>query len=88
MTTPSSKKIGLILRSRTFALTVGLGILDIVLYSLLFQFADELTALAKAVHNGEALYILVPITLAMVFVLIHGAFTDYLWELLGLRARQ
>jgi hypothetical protein len=88
MTVTSSKKIVKALRSRTFALTLGLGILDIILYSLLYQFADEITALAEAVRDGEVLYILVPMTLAMVFVLVHGTFTDYLWELLGLRAKQ
>ncbi|KOR30950.1 hypothetical protein TI05_13230 [Achromatium sp. WMS3] len=81
------KKISSVFQSRMFALTVGLGILDIILYTLLFQYSAELNVLAKAVQQGEIIYLLVPLTLAMVFVLIHGTFTDYLWELLGLHAK-
>ncbi|KOR28905.1 hypothetical protein TI03_03620 [Achromatium sp. WMS1] len=82
------KKVGSVFQSRMFVLTVGLGVLDIILYSLLFQFSDELNRLAEAVYNGQVVYILVPLSLAMIFVLVHATFTDYLWELIGLRTRR
>jgi hypothetical protein len=75
------------LRSRTLVLVVGLGTLSALLYLLLFQLADRLTAMAAATREGEKLYALVPIAIAMVFSFVHGAFTAHFWDVLGLRAK-
>ena len=73
---------------RNIALVVGLGGLSALLYVLLFQFSDRLTAMATAAREGEKLYALVPLAIAMVFSLVHGAFTGHFWEALGLRAKR
>ena len=75
-------------RSRSLLLVIGLGTLSILLYLLLFQFSDRLTALAAATRGGEELYALVPIGIAVVFSFVHGAFTGQFWDLLGLRAKK
>jgi hypothetical protein len=74
-------------RTHTLVLVVGLGTLSLLLYLLLFQFADRLTAMAAATRQGAKLYALVPIAIAMVFSFVHGAFTGHFWDLLGLKAK-
>ena len=76
------------LRSRTLIQVLGQGVLSALLYLLLFQCADRLTAMAAATRQGEKLYALVPIAIAMVFSFVHGAFTGHFWDLLGLRAKK
>lgn len=68
--------------------TVGYGVLSAALYVLLFMYSDQLNALAIATRSGEKIYALVPLVIAMVFSLVHGAFTNYFWELLGLKAKK
>lgn len=75
-------------RVRALVLVAGLGTLSLVLYLLLFQFSDRLTAMAAATREGAKLYALVPIAIAMVFSFVHGAFTGHFWDLLGLRAKK
>jgi hypothetical protein len=54
----------------------------------LFLFSETLSDLAAATRQGEKLYALVPIGIAIVFSLVHGAFTGHFWDLLGLRAKK
>jgi hypothetical protein len=65
-----------------------LGAVTAVLYLLLFLFADQLTDLAVRTRQGEKLYALVPIAIALVFSFVHGAFTGQFWDLLGLKAKK
>lgn len=66
---------------------LALGLASSTLYMLLFGYADLLTALSAEARAGAKFYGLVPIIIALVFSLVHGAFTARFWSLLGLRAR-
>lgn len=74
--------------SRALVITLVLGAASAALYFLLYLFSDTLSELAAATRGGEKLYALVPIVVAMVFSLVHGAFTGHFWDLLGLRAKK
>lgn len=74
--------------SRALVLTLLLGAASAVLYLLLFLYSDRLTELARLTREGDKLYALVPLVVAMVFSLVHGAFTGHFWDLLGLRAKK
>lgn len=73
---------------RPLAATLILGAASAGLYFLLFLFADRLTELAALTRDGQKLYALVPLAVAMVFSFVHGAFTGHFWDLLGLRAKK
>ena len=73
---------------RALIVTLVLGVASAGLYFLLFMFSDRLPALAAATRQGEKLYALVPLAIAMVFSFVHGAFTGHFWDLLGLRAKK
>jgi len=73
---------------RALAVTLTLGAASAGLYLLLFLFADLLPELAAATRRGEKIYALIPIVIAMLFSLVHGAFTGHFWDLLGLRAKK
>lgn len=79
-------------RSRTsksaIAITLVMGILSISLYFLLFLYADTLTELAMAARNGNKVYALIPIGIALLFSFVHGVFTGKFWDLLGLKAKK
>jgi hypothetical protein len=62
------------------------GAASAALYILLFLFADETVELARRTREGERLWSLVPIATAFLFSLVHGAFTAYFWDALGLKA--
>jgi len=65
-----------------------LGAASTALYLLLFLFSDELTELARQARGrSNKLAALVPLGVALVFSLVHGAFTGHFWDLLGLRAK-
>ena len=73
--------------TRAYAITVVLGMTSAGLYFLLFWFSDTLPELAAATRRGEKLAALVPLAIAMIFSVVHGAFTGHFWDLLGLRAK-
>lgn len=75
-------------RARALSATLSLGAASLVLYLLLFHFADRLTEIARLARNGQAFYALVPLAIAMAFSFVHGAFTGHFWDLLGLRAKK
>lgn len=64
-----------------------LGSVSTVLYILLFIYAQDIITLAGATREGHPWYALIPIAIALVFSLVHGAFTGRFWDLLGLKAR-
>lgn len=73
---------------RALIYSLVLGSLSAALYFLLYLFSDRLPELAAATRQGEKLYALVPIVIALVFSFVHGAFTGHFWDLLGLRAKK
>lgn len=73
---------------RALVLTLVLGAASAGLYALLYLFSNTITELAALTRQGEKLYALVPLVIAMVFSLVHGAFTGHFWDLLGLRAKK
>ncbi|MFP3873963.1 MAG: hypothetical protein ACLFQT_09320 [Thiohalophilus sp.] len=64
------------------------GIASLGLYFLLFLFNDEIRQLAEATSRGDKSLFFVPIIIALVFSLVHGAFTGYFWEALGISAKK
>lgn len=73
---------------RALAITLILGAASAGLYVLLYLYSDTLVELAAATRQGEKLYALVPVGVALVFSFVHGAFTGRFWELLGLQAKK
>jgi hypothetical protein len=53
-------------------------------YGLLFAFEKEVMA---AFTRTDGWYPALPVLTALVFSFVHGAFTGYFWELLGVTAR-
>ena len=63
--------------------TISLGLISALLYFLLYHFEGPILELSK--QGGW--YFLVPITMAFVFSIVHGAFTGRFWDLLGVKAK-
>ncbi len=70
---------------RSVVKAVVCGAASVALYVLLFAYADETVAMARRTREGETLLFLVPIVIAFVFSLVHGAFTGYFWDAIGLK---
>lgn len=63
--------------------TIGLGLLSLVLYILLFTNAEAI--LMMSLQSGWGF--LVPIGIAFLFSFVHGAFTGGFWDMVGLKAQ-
>jgi len=74
--------------SRAARYAVLYGITSLALYFLLFLFNDEIRQMAEATSRGDKTLFFVPIIVALVFSVVHGAFTGYFWEALGLTAKK
>jgi hypothetical protein len=70
----------------SLAKAVTYGVVSIALYVLLFVYADETVDLARRTREGERWLFIVPIVIAFVFSLVHGAFTGYFWDAIGFKA--
>jgi len=68
--------------------TILYGIASLGLYFLLFLFNDEIRLMAEATSRGDKTLFFVPIIIAFIFSIVHGAFTGYFWEALGLTAKK
>lgn len=64
------------------------GVASVALYAALFLYADETVELAQRTREGEKLWFLIPIAIAFLFSLVHGAFTGYFWDAVGLKAAE
>lgn len=64
--------------------TLALGVLTLVLYAGLFLMEDLVLGLSTL----GGWFGLIPVAIAFVFSLAHGAFTGYVWDLLGVRAKK
>jgi len=60
------------------------GLLSVSLYILLFVDAERVLHLST---RADGLYFLMPVAIALVFSLAHGAFTGYFWEVIGIKPK-
>lgn len=60
------------------------GIATLTLYFLLYLFEDSIMGITS---HGRW-YFLVPVAIAFAFSFVHGNFTSYFWEVLGIKARK
>ena len=74
--------------SRALVTTVVMGAISAGLYFVLYLYSGTLPQLAAEARQGNKLYALVPLIIALVFSFVHGAFTGRFWDLLGLRAKK
>ena len=63
------------------------GLLSAVLYFFLFKYQAEILHFAELTRQGIKLDFLIPIAIALLFSFVHGAFTTYVWQSLGLKAK-
>jgi len=87
-TTAPTVKPGRFASKRSLAIVITLGLFSAGLYLLLFLFSGSLVTLASETRNGNPLYALIPLIIALCFSLVHGAFTSRFWDLLGLKAKR
>ena len=81
-TAPTSK-ISMATRS-----AILFGIASVGLYFLLFVFNDEIRLAAEATSRGDKSLFFIPIIIAFIFSIVHGAFTGHFWEALGVKAKK
>ena len=65
------------------AQTILWGIVSALLYLLLYAFEESILDWSE--QGGW--FFLVPIATAFVFSLVHGTFTGYFWDVLGVKAK-
>ncbi len=70
-----------------YSFFIVMGLLSITLYLGLYIFNADLIALTKNTYQGSKGLFFVPILLALVFSVVHGAFTSKFWDLLGVKAK-
>jgi hypothetical protein len=63
------------------------GLLSAFLYLLLFKYQTEITHFAELTREGVKIDFLIPISIALIFSFVHGGFATYLWQSLGLKAK-
>lgn len=74
-----------ILRQR---MTILLGSMSAVIYTLLYIYSADLVQLAQTTHMGERHYFFVPVVIALLFSFVHGAFTSHFWDMMGVKPKQ
>lgn len=72
---------------KKYRLAVLFGALSITLYSLLYIFNVDLIEMAQQTHHGKKALFFVPIVIALIFSLVHGSFTAYFWDVLGIKPK-
>jgi hypothetical protein len=60
------------------------GIVSLVLYFLLYFFEDSILAFTS--RGGW--YFIAPVVIAFVFSYVHGNFTAFFWDVLGIKAKK
>ena len=61
------------------------GVGSLALYALLYLYSDETVEFARRTREGETIWFVVPIAIAFLFSLVHGAFTGYFWDAIGMK---
>lgn len=74
------------IHSESVLKAVAYGAASIALYLLLFLYSEQFVEWAQRTRDGEKLLFIIPIAVAFVFSYVHGAFTGYFWDALGLKA--
>lgn len=85
---PSSSKPSAVTGVNNVARAAILGLLSAALYTALLLNSEALNAYAAAARHGEHIYSIIPIVIAFVFSLVHGAFTGQFWDAIGLKAKK
>jgi hypothetical protein len=65
--------------------TVLYGTGSAFLYYLLFVYADQTVQWAALTREGQKGYFVLPIVIAVVFSMVHGAFTGFFWDAIGMK---
>ena len=68
-------------------MTLLTGALSVSLYFVLFAFQDDIVRLADLTRQGSKIHFIIPVIIALLFSLVHGAFTEHFWSLLGLKPK-
>jgi len=69
---------------RQLAKALAFGAITLVLYGCLFVMERQILELST--RGGW--YFLVPVAIAFAISFVHGSFTGYFWDLLGVKARK
>lgn len=68
---------------RVLMQTLGYGAISVLLYFLLYFYAETILELSK---RGRW-YFVVPMVIAFLFSIVHGNFTGQFWDLFGIKAK-
>jgi hypothetical protein len=68
--------------------TMLYGVGSAILYYLLFLYADQTIEWATLTREGQKGYFILPIIIAVIFSMVHGAFTGYFWDAMGMKPAQ
>jgi hypothetical protein len=71
------------MKNKVLVYTVVLGIISVSLYFLLWWLEKPIMYYSQ---QGKW-YFVIPIAIAFAVSLVHGAFTGYFWEMLGIKAK-
>ena len=71
-------------RGKALARTVALGVGSAALYLALYLFAGQIVE--RSAHGGWMF--VVPVAIAFLFSMMHGAFTGHFWDVLGFKAKK
>ena len=75
------------MNEKQIILTLALGLISSALYGLLYHFNLDIRHLAELANHGSRSGFWAPIVIALLFSMVHGAFTGHFWHILGLRAK-
>jgi len=70
-------------KSSAILKTILLGCVSATLYFLLYYFEGPILNWSQ---QGNW-YLLVPVSIAVIFSFVHGSFTNYFWDVLGVKAK-
>ncbi|MCK5719543.1 MAG: hypothetical protein KAH84_06275 [Thiomargarita sp.] len=70
-------------RTNLLIQTILLGLFSAIFYFLLYYFNEPILELST--QGGW--YFIIPVSIAFLFSFIHGAFTHYFWNVLGIKTK-
>lgn len=70
-------------KRKAVATAVGWGITSVILYFLLYYFEQPILQMSR--QGGW--YFIIPVSIAFIFSWVHGNFTGYFWDALGIKAK-
>ncbi len=71
------------MKDKAFVYAIVLGCISVGMYFLLWLFEKPI------IHYSQQgkWFFLIPLVIAFAFSLVHGAFTGYFWDALGIKAK-